>query len=187
MRSFYEKYKGGDYSQNGEAGIIDECLKRLKLTKGQAVEFGAPTKSYCSNIFHLGPGWRKIYLDSDPQEAGIVKQFMTPENINDLPACQILSIDVDGSDWSLWFAYNGKPDVLVIEINSSLSPMIEHYSPHNGSSYITMLNLGIAKGYFLLCHSGNMIFVKNEHRHLFPEIEGDGIVNYSDYFLNTWL
>lgn len=186
MRLFYEKHKGGEFSQNGEAGIIDECLKRLNLTTGTAIEFGAPTMSYCSNIFHLGPGWRKIYYDSDPQEEGIIKQFMTSENVNDLPECQVISLDTDGPDYDLWMAYKGKPAIVIIEINSSLPPMTEHYTKDKGASYITMLKMGIAKGYFLLCHTGNLIFIRNEYRELFPEIVGDGIENWGEYFKNDW-
>jgi hypothetical protein len=47
--------------------------------------------------------------------------------------------------------------------------------------------LGISKGYFLLAHHGNCIFVHNVYRELFPEIVADGVENSADYFSTAWL
>lgn len=189
MLTFYNKYKGGEYSQNGEAGIIDEVLKRIKISvAATAIEFGAPTMQYCSNIYHLMKrGWYCIYYDNDPKEKGINRLEITPSNINTLPPCDIISLDTDGNDLAIWESYTGKPDIVIIEINSSLPPMTDHFTIDKGASYISMLKLGISKGYFLLCHTGNLIFVLDKHRKLFPEIKGDGIENYSDYFNTSWL
>lgn len=189
MHSFRNKYQGGEYSQNGEAGIIDECLRRLKINSGTAVEFGAPTKKFCSNIFHLGPGWRKVYIDPSPQEEGIIKGFVTPENVNEMiPECQVLSIDIDGNDYNVWKAYEGYPDIVIIEINSSLPPYMDVKSdPAHGSSYYAMTMLGIEKKYFLLTHTGNLIFILRKHRELFPEVEGLGISNHVGYFKTDWI
>lgn len=187
MLVFYERYKGGEYSQNGEAGIINECLKRIGLDKGTAIEFGAPTKTYCSNIFHLPAGWQKIYHDPDPQEGEIIKSYITPDNVNELPKCEVLSIDIDGNDASVWEAYTGRPEVVIIEINSSLVPYVQYFSPSQGASYRTMVELGISKGYFLVCHTGNLIFVLHKYRELFPDIVGDGLSNWEEYFKKDWL
>lgn len=166
-----KNFSGGKYSQNGEAGIIDECIKRMKLKHVVAVEFGAPTKEYCSNIFHLiAKGWDCQYFDSEPQEPGITKVFMTKENINDvLPSCQIASFDTDGWDYVLWQAYKGEPDIVIIEINSSLPPLVEYVSTDKGSSFGSMNILAEEKGYFLLCHTGNNIYLKNKWLKLFPD------------------
>lgn len=188
MLQFVKKYaKNGKYSQQGEAGIIDECIDRIGLIGGVSVEFGAPSREYCSNTFHLPDWWIKYFYDSDPNDPNVIQKLITPDNINDLPACTILSMDTDGEDFRLWQAYKGNPDIVVIEINSSLEPMREHFNSTTGASYITMLKLGIEKGYFLLCHTGNMIFVLDKYRGLFPEIVGDGIENYSEYFNKSWL
>lgn len=189
MLTFAQKYKGGDYSQNGEAGLIDECIKRIGLIGGVAVEFGAPTKTYCSNIYHLSKTdtWACHWFDNDPKEKGITKLFVTSENVNTLPRCTVISMDTDGSDYDLWKAYKGKPDVVVIEINSSIRPLEQHSSRERGASYITMVQLGISKGYFLLCHTGNLIFVLNRYKKLFPEIDADPIEDFFLYFNSSWL
>lgn len=187
MLTFQEKYKGGEYSQNGEAGILDECIKRIKLL-GNAVEFGAPTMKFSSNIYHLRDYWRCHFFDIDPKEEGITRAEITPYNINDiLPECKLLSIDIDGNDYAVWEAYKGSPDIVVIEVNSSIPPTADFFTANQGSGYKTMLELGIRKGYFLLCHTGNMIFILNKHRHLFSEVVGDGLSNYEQYFNKSWI
>lgn len=187
MLTFANKYGYNVFSQNGENGIIDECLKRLKLPHVVAVEFGAPSREYCSNINHLTDATLHFF-DINPDDPRVTKAEITPENVNEvIPKCNVLSIDIDGNDLVVWSNYKGRPDIVIIEINSSLPPMIDHFSVERGSSYISMLGLGLQKGYFLLCHTGNMIFVLNEHREKFTEIEGDGIKNYLDYFNDSWL
>lgn len=186
MLTFANKYGNNCFSQFGEDGILKECISRIGLIGGVSVEFGAPTRKYCSNTFNLPDWWVKHFYDIDPSDPNVIKREITPDNINTLPPCTILSMDTDGEDLRLWQAYNGKPDIVIIEINSSLDPMKDHFSSLTGASYITMLKLGIAKGYFLLCHTGNMIFVLNKYRELFPEIIGDGIDSYSEYFNTSW-
>lgn len=190
MLDFVKKYGYDIYSQNGESGIIKECLLRMDLlSSGVGVEFGAPTKKYCSNIYHLQEfhGWDCAFFDSAPREEGVVKLFVDTSNVNTLPPCSVLSIDIDGNDYEVWKAYTGTPDIVIIEINSSLPPMKAHFSLDRGASYITMALLALEKGYFILCHTGNLLCLRNDHRHLFPEIIGDGLNNWRDYFNTNWL
>lgn len=189
MLTFYDKYKGGEFSQQGEAGIIDECLKRMDIWKGTACEFGAPTKEYCSNIFHLPePAWYKMWYDINPQTPGIMKAEIRPDNINALiPNCQVVSFDTDGPDFELFNAWRNRADVVIIEINSSFAPTVDHYSREKGASYKTMCWLLMQKDYFVICHTGNLIAVDAKHRHLFPEIPDDPIEQYSLFFQTRWL
>lgn len=162
----------GKFSQYGEQGVIDEIIKRIKLPVGNAVEFGAPTKQYCSNIYHLKDnGWKLFYYDSNPQEDGIMRMFVTPENVNDMQECSIWSCDTDGACAGLWAAYKGEPDIVIIEINSSLSPDVDYFTIENGANYSYMKKLGEVKGYKLLIHTGNMIFVLNKYAALFPDAD----------------
>lgn len=189
MLSFVEKYKGNAYSQNGEDQIIKECLSRINPKLKVAVEFGGADGFFCSNtaLLRLDKNWKVYQYDMESSNERLVdKRTITPSNVNDLPPCSVLSIDIDGNDYEVWKAYNGKPDIVVIEINSSLPPMKAHFSPEKGSSYITMALLALEKGYFILCHTGNLVCVLAEHRGLFPEIEGDGVNNYQQYFNTSW-
>lgn len=162
----------GKYSQQGEQGIIDEALKRMKITNGYCAEFGAPTKTYCSNIFHLlEKGYFCEWFDSDPQEDDIEKFFITPENVNAIlmDEYEVLSIDIDGNDYAVWKAYTGKAKIVVIEINSSLDPDEDHFTPDDGANFSMMNKLAKSKGYELLIHTGNLIYVQKEYIHLFPD------------------
>jgi hypothetical protein len=189
MLTFVNKYSQDIFSQNGENGIIDECIKRIGLLPGTAVEFGAPTREYCSNINHL-TGWDLRFFDINPSDPYITAAEITPQNVNEIiPRCSILSIDIDGNDYNVWRAYIGSPDIVIIEINSSLYPLNNTpvSSLQFGTCYKPMVELGIEKGYFLLCHTGNLIFVLNKYRRLFHEITGNGIDNVKEYFNDKFL
>jgi hypothetical protein len=87
----------------------------------------------------------------------------------------ILSIDIDSYDYQVWKAVEKySPRIVVIEINSSVPPTITDYihgrSGRTGTSFLPMLRLGESKGYTLICHTGNMIFVRNDIAHLYPDL-----------------
>jgi hypothetical protein len=187
MKSFVKKYANNITSQNGENGIIEEVLKRIGLYSGIAVEFGAPTKDYCSNIHPLEGAWAKRYYDVSPSDPDITKAEINPGNVNDIitPNADVLSIDIDGNDFNVWKAYKGKPAIVIIEINSSLDPDVEFFHPDRGSSFCTMNRLANDKGYFLLCHTGNCVYIDLKYQSLFPEI--NLIVTSEKFFNNSWL
>lgn len=189
MLTFYNKHKSGDFSQNGEAGIINECLKRIGISKGTAIEFGAPTREYCSNIFHLPePEWTKLYYDDDPKDPYVMRATITPDNINGLvPSCNVLSMDTDGADFELFWAWESTCDILIIEINSSFAPTVEHHSKDKGASYRSMCKLLIGRDYFVICHTGNIIAVASKYRSLFPEIPDDPVEGWALFFNTKWL
>jgi hypothetical protein len=183
MLTFAAKYGSNIYSQFGEDGIINQCLTRMNKLHGTCIEFGGHDGYFCSNTRRLAEcGWNYLMYDINPGGLDVQKKEITPDNVNELPPCDLISMDTDGHDYDLWKAYKGKPDIVIIEINSSLPPMVHHSSHEKGASYISMVRLAIEKGYFVLCHTGNVIAVLNKHRKLFPEVVGDGIDNYQDYF-----
>lgn len=120
----------------------------------------------------------------------VMKQMITPENVNQVVRpCSVLSIDIDGNDHDVWEAYTGKPDIVIIEINSSYPATSEGpvSDPEKGTAYRPMIQLAMFKGYFLLCHTGNLIFIHGDHYHLFPEVVGDGVLNHEEYFNTSFL
>lgn len=188
MLEFVKKYGWNRFSQNCEDGLIQEIISRINLKRGVAVEFGAADGFFCSNTAALREiGWKVYMYDLDNQGNNRVeKKAITESNVNELPACDILSIDIDGNDYFVWQAYDGEPAVVIIEINSSIPPDQNHVSMERGSSYSAMLLLALSKGYFLLCHTGNMIFIKDEYKSHFPEVEGNG-TNHELYFNRSWI
>jgi hypothetical protein len=110
---------------------------------------------------------------------------------------ELLSIDIDSYDWLIWESFvKYHPKVVVIEINSSIPLGREfvqpayYISPSAGlttsSSFTSMLKLGQSKGYTLVCHTGNMIFVRSdlvEQLHLPPK----ELSNPNKLFLDHWV
>ncbi len=197
MLTFRKKYeKPGKYSQNGEWGIILECLERIKPNRYWAVEFGAPDFYYCSNIAELEDfGWDLQVFDIDPKDPRVIKAEITTDNINKVfdnslyeGSPTILSIDVDGQDYHIWKAYKGRPAIVIIEINSSFIPGIEEIPGDRGASYTAMVKLGMEKDYMLVAHTGNLIFVDKKYSSLFPEFAwGDALKMPALYFKRDWL
>lgn len=197
-----DKYRTNLFSQNGEDGLLDEVFKRIGIKKGSCAEFGAADGKYCSNtMYFIQQGWNGWMAESGGGSAkalidntmahGVRLYFgeVKTDNINELlpKELNLLSIDIDNWDYHVWEAYTSTPDAVVIEINSSVAPGIEMTPGTKGASYTSMVRLGVSKGYFVICHTGNLIFVLNKHRGLFPEIIGDGLSNAELYFDKSWL
>lgn len=159
-------YRYNIYSQFGEDGIISEIMKRLKIENGKACEFGAADGYWLSNTRNLmDKGWDCVQLEATKG------QHVSEFNVNDLVPAELdlLSIDIDGNDYACWQAYIGKAKAVVIEINSSLNPEVDYFTPQHGANFSAMWKLAKDKGYELLCHSGNMIFIQKEFINLFPD------------------
>lgn len=204
MLSFYNKYaKDLIYSQNGEEGILIEILKRLKIDKGECIEAGGHNGKYLSNTALLiDKGWSGKFIEADydlweqccknwqgNDNVKSVCSFASEANINAFvdDDTDVLSLDVDGIDFQIFQALEAKPAVVIIEIDSSIPPDEERFNREGGAGYLPMVKLGIEKGYFLLTHTGNLIFIDKKYRKLFPEIKGDGIKNAAEYFRTCWL
>jgi hypothetical protein len=204
MIEFYNKYAGNiQFSQNGEEGILIECLSRLNMKNGQAVEIGANNGVWLSNTaLLLREGWNGKMVESShslyQQCAENWKQFPNVKctnshvdayNINAFvdDKCDVLSIDTDGQDYNIFKALKAKPKIVIIEIDSSIPPTEERFNSEGGAGYKPMVELALAKGYFLLCHTGNLVFVDDKYKRLFSEITNDPIENHNLYFKRDWL
>lgn len=191
---FYNNYKKNIYSQNGEDGIIEELLKRLSITNGYVCEFGAWDGKNLSNTFNLiqnkdfygvfiegdpakftdllitAQEYKKItpicaYVDYDKNSDNILDKLLSKTNI---PIdFDILSIDIDSYDYQVWDSLEiYKPKLVIIEINTTISPNITDWihSPglYEGTSFLPMYHLGVKKGYTFVVHTGNMFFIRND-------------------------
>lgn len=117
-----------------------------------------------------------------PKKLYPLQAFVAPEGDNSLDVLlkttpipkdfELLSVDIDSYDYWIWKSLtNYSPKVVVIEINSSIAPGKRHVQAMDegefgergtGSSFTSMLELGQEKGYTLVAHTGNMIFVHND-------------------------
>ena len=179
------------------------------------VEFGAWDGILFSNTFALVErDWNAVYIEGNPtryrdlldtkekhQKIIAIEAFVAhqPDDENSLDKLllttiipkdfELLSIDIDSYDCEVWESLsNYEPKIVVIEINSSVLPGIlwRHSCKTAGNSFSSTLNVGIRKGYTLVCHTGNMIFVRNDllHKLDFPQ-------RYVDFpellFLMDWI
>lgn len=203
MLSFVAQYGRNIHSQNGEDGILAECVKRLGIEKGHCVEVGASDGLWMSNTRALiERGWSGLFVEADyslyeqccdnwKHNPSVKVQCckVGGESINIFvdEECDLLSTDTEGADYEILKGLRAKPSIVIIEIDSALQPDREGFNSGGGASYLSMLGLGSAKGYFLLAHTGNLIFIDIKYRNLFPEIEGDGLSNTELYFNYNWL
>jgi len=112
----------------------------------------------------------------------------------------LLSIDIDSYDWHIWKSFkNYSPKVVVIEINSGIPLGKEYVQPDGtpyeillkdgeltGASFSSTLKLAQEKGYSLVCHTGNMIFV---HVDLITKLNlpKEELANPNGLFVDDWV
>lgn len=187
-------------SQNGEDGVLEAIFDRIGVKTWWCCELGAYDGITNSNTWNLrkNHGWTGVLIESDYRlisalqgnscERDIVAhahvdkvnsldrillQTMIPKDFD------LLSIDVDGEDQDIWRSLEHyTPRVVVIEVNSSFPPGVEHKS-----SISNCVELGKEKGYELALHTGNCIFVQRKY---VKEL-GIDTENWEALFDRSWL
>lgn len=205
MLSFLNKYGGNlKFSQNGEELIVLEILRRLDLPLGHAVEAGGSDGHFCSNTaLLLEQGWSGLFVEG---QYGLYLEskknwkdnprvrhqccYVDGKNINAFvhDDCDLLSLDTDGSDFLIFNGLKARPKIVIAEIDSSIPPDSYEFNSDGAAGYARMVELGIEKGYFLLVHTGNCVFIREEFKHLFPEVKSKHPLIDSEYYFNrAWL
>ena len=190
-------YQKNINSQGGEDGVIEEICKRLKIKNGNFVEFGAWDGKYLSNTYKLlSENWKGVYIEGEeskyqdllktksefPDQVFCICSFVTEEGGNSLDHLlsqtplpkdfELLSIDIDSYDFHVWRGFQDyNPKIVIIEGNSMIAPgiwQIHEEGLSQGSSFTALLALGEQKGYKLVCHTGNLIFVQEQ---VVPELK----------------
>ena len=179
------------------------------------VEFGAWDGKHLSNTFHLvEQGWNAVYIEGDKEKyqdlLETVKQYpkikpinamvgfeeSDSDNLNNLLSgtkipedFDLLSIDIDSFDLAVWQCFVGKPKVVIIEINSSIEPGILQWHDGifcQGNSFSSTIKVAEDKGYMLVCHTGNLIFLREDLVHMI-DLDNRSIHFPETLFLNNWL
>lgn len=138
-------------SQSGEDGVIAEIFRRLNITNGWCVEFGAWDGKTLSNTWNLWNerGWQAVLIEGDSlrftelerqvlefDSVHAIKAFVGTKGKHSLDSLlertplpknfELLSIDVDGDDYHIWKSFkNYRPLLMVIEHNPTVPPHID--------------------------------------------------------------
>jgi hypothetical protein len=180
------------------------------------VEFGAWDGKHLSNTFSLVErnSYRAVYIEghekrySDlldtvklyPQIVPVLAYVgrVADDNLcldrllarTEIPnSFALLSIDVDSYDLDIFESLQYyQPKVVVIEINSSVPPGIiwRHGNGRQGNTFTATCNVAEHKGYTLVCHTGNLIFVRSD---LIVKLKmDDRFIRYPELlFLYNWI
>lgn len=156
------------------------------------VEFGAWDGKYLSNTFALAErhnfsavyiegdrekfqdlletakAFRKIvpicaYVDPQPDDENSLDNLLARTKIP--KDFELLSIDIDSYDLDVWESLTiFSPKIVVIEINSNIPPGIvwRHSTKLRGNTFTATCNVAQQKGYTPVCHTGNLILVRND-------------------------
>lgn len=213
--SALQRYRRSIYSQNGEDGVIAELARRLGIAGGWFCEFGAWDGRYGSNCYALlRRGWSGVMIEGEPArfvplqrladrhpgrlhaiEAFVSHQPGSPQRLDALLArtpipadFEVLSIDIDGFDYHVWRTLRTyRPIIVIIEIDSSIPPGPERiHGEGQNTSFSAMLKLGQDKGYTLVAHTGNMIFVRADHIAKIDLPPGE-LANPEQLFVDDWV
>lgn len=203
MLEFVKRYGANKHSQNLEDGLISECLHRMHVALGHSVEVGGNDGFWLSNTRSLiEKNWSGLFIEADwnlylkckenwahNSNVRVQCSRVDGQNINAFvdDKCDVLSVDTDGLDYEIFKGLKAKPKIVIVEIDSGLDPSYSCFNSDGGANYFAMLLLGITQGYFLLAHTGNMIFIRNDYRHLFPELTAEPLVDIDQYFNRSWL
>lgn len=203
MLSFLQQYARNVHSQNGESGIIDEALRRVGIEHGHCVEIGCNDGLWLSNTAHLMErGWTATYVEADyelyqrcVQNWSFTNQVHSQcckvdgRNINAFvdERCDVLSLDTDGSDYAIFYGLQVRPAIVIVEIDSSIEPPGERVNPDGGVGYWIMMVAALERGYMLVAHTGNLVLVRQEYGHLFPECGPHPLLEWELYFNRAWV
>jgi glycosyltransferase involved in cell wall biosynthesis len=132
------------FSQNGEDGVLAEILARIGAPQRYFIEFGVESGREANCVYLADvAGWSGLFMEGDEVffselqrkyraqqrvcthsaivDADNVEHLLARARVPDEP--DVLSIDVDGSDYWIWSAIASyRPRVVVIEYNSALDP-----------------------------------------------------------------
>ncbi len=204
MLTFLNKYARNVHSQNGEDGILLECLRRMEIVKGHCIEIGGNDGQWMSNTrLLIERGWSGSFIEADyslylkcqanwahRKDVKCTCSRVSRDNVNAFVdgSCDVLSMDTDGADYQIFNGLRAQPKIVIVEVDSSIPPDADAVNSDGGAGYLPMVSLAYLKDYFLLCHTGNLIFVDEHYRHLFPEIKGrDPLIESEYYFNRSWL
>lgn len=189
------RYEANVTSQCGEDGVIAHALEVIGNRDRWCCEFGAWDGRHASNTWALREqqGYRAVLVEGDAERFAELQQvcggrdgvtavhamvgFAGPSRLDALLAAtpiphdfDLLSIDVDGTDYHVWEALREyRPKLVVVEYNPTIPNEVEFVQARDasvaqGASLAALARLAALKGYRLI-HATvvNGIFVDEQY------------------------
>jgi hypothetical protein len=156
----------GQHVSNTHNLILNNCYSAI-LIEGDKAKFTKLQKNYKhkKNVITIN---KFVGFNSEDNLDCILKMTPIPLDFD------FLSIDIDGNDYHVWKAVSKyQPKVICIEFNPTIPTEIEFVQPadhsiNQGSSLLSLMELGKTKGYELVSVLPyNAFFVKSEYYPLF--------------------
>ena len=133
----FDKYRyiKPSFSDNGEDRVIEYIFSLIGSTDKYFVEFGARDGISGSNTYFLEKykEWNGLLLEGDnkfienSRKTPIYNEFLTSKNINDIfikynipKTFDLLSIDIDSTDYYIWESLTFRPRIVIIETNPGI-------------------------------------------------------------------
>jgi hypothetical protein len=149
---------GDVHSQLGQDGVLAEVFRRLAITHGWFVEFGAWDGVYLSNCRLLYErGWNGVFIEAHPQRFRSLERRYRDEGairtinamvgaprhgVPGVPLAELLrtngvdprmvtlvSIDVDGPDLAIFSELDFQPPVVLLEVGHAFAPRVDRPLP----------------------------------------------------------
>jgi len=174
------------YSQFGEDLILLDFFNKTKLNKGFFFEFGAWDGIFLSNCrLFYEQGWNGCFVESDEKKfedlkknyhnetkVKLLNEFVNTTNNNldtifkknNIKEVDLLSIDIDGRDLSVWKSINSlKAKFVIIEFNQYIPFDVEYEDTTEqliGNSALAIYKYAISQNYDLIeATLSNLIFI----------------------------
>lgn len=202
-------YYANIYSQAGQDGILAEIFRRLSITRGNFVEFGAWDGVFLSNSRWLfEQGWDGVFIEADEkrfEKLNLAYKHTNTKCINamvgtsesdclasiieneiDINSVNFVSIDVDGMDLDIFEHMGFKPDVLVVEGGFNFTPMLDKEIPNslahrNLQQPLTKIEkTARLMGYSIVCFYQDAYLVRDDHQDKFTPYDVNSL--YKDAF-----
>jgi hypothetical protein len=149
QRQYFALTEKSVFSQNGEDGIIEALLERLRLAKGVLCEIGIQDGRECNSAnLILNNDWKGLLVEGDQSfakmaqafyrsrsrsDVRVVSAYVTRENLatvlqplkSQFGRCDLLSIDIDSNDYWIWQSAQAlalAPKLVIIEYNAYFGP-----------------------------------------------------------------